>query len=452
MHRAVQTLPRAARHICRAHLYAHRRTFLNPALQYLRKTVLKSALSSNLSLVSELKQRLGQKYLLNENLHESVFLSKPLLEVSDEVALQRLTEEVFQDLEAFADGADPFALAQEDIKVVSFEMLDLAKSVYPEVSEVSRYLLQIPGKRVRPLLCVLVNRAMERAYPDQFREGDNGARLLQFRLAELAEMIHTASLMHDDVIDAADKRRGVEAAHRVFDNKKAILGGDFLLARACRMVAGLGSLETCQRISNAVESLARGELVQFQGLTGGGSVNQMLEVYLQKTFYKTAALMAESVCCGAILGGYEETNQKWAFEVGSNFGMAFQLYDDLLDMTSSAEKLGKPAMSDLAAGVATAPLIFSAAGSQTGSSGRETEREVAGLVSRKLRGEGDLQKAAQLIEGGLGLQRTRAAVGLHCRRTLDLLKEVPPGHDGRPNVFVRGLAALLLHTVTRTKG
>ncbi len=150
----------------------------------------------------------------------------------------------------------------------------------------------------------------------------------QRRLAEITEMIHTASLFHDDVIDKATTRRNMSTVNQVFGNKLAILGGDFLLSRASVSLARLRNLEVVELLSTVIEHLVKGEIMQMKGSSTGRSA---LEYYLRKNFYKTASLMGHSCLAAAVLGGYNEDLRRAAYLYGTYVGQAFQLIDDALD-------------------------------------------------------------------------------------------------------------------------
>merc|ERR1719491_1563283 len=219
----------------------------------------------------------------------------------------------------------------------------------------------------------------------------SGLEEQQYRLAEISEMIHTASLFHDDVIDGADTRRGAPAVHKVFGNKMAILAGDYLLARASIFLARLRDVEVVETMSTIIEHLVRGEVMQMKGTITTSSNNtsttnlaeERLIQYLRKNFYKTASLMANSCKSAAILGGYNDTIVTAAYRYGKHLGVAFQLVDDILDFDGSASVMGKPALADLHAGLATAPVLFAA---------EMFPLEMQPLMERKFREEGDIDK------------------------------------------------------------
>jgi geranylgeranyl pyrophosphate synthase len=209
----------------------------------------------------------------------------------------------------------------------------------------------------------------------------------QRRLSEVIEMIHTASLLHDDVLDSAATRRNVPSLNAVFGNKLSILAGDFLLARASVSLARLRDPLVTESVSSIIEHLVKGEIMQLKpsltcanasptaaattaspiprsffrpsssaALTPEFRVD--LSHYLTKSYYKTASMLAHGCRSAALLGAHSPRTQQLAEEYGKNLGLAFQIVDDLLDITSTSSMLGKPAFNDLASGVVTAPILF----------------------------------------------------------------------------------------------
>lgn len=218
-------------------------------------------------------------------------------------------------------------------------------------------------------------------------DGGNGTDILpaQRRLAEITELIHTASLLHDDVIDNAVTRRSAVSANLEFGNKMAVLAGDFLLGRASVALARLRDPEVIELLSTVIANLIEGEFMQLKN-TERDELNpsfteETLTYYLQKTYLKSASLISKSCRAAALLGHSSPEIVEAAYSYGRNLGLAFQLVDDMLDYTISGEELGKPAGADLELGLATAPLLFAWRGNP----------ELGALVGRKFKGEGDVQ-------------------------------------------------------------
>lgn len=213
----------------------------------------------------------------------------------------------------------------------------------------------------------------------------------QRRLAEITELIHTASLLHDDVIDHSTSRRGAPSANLQFGNKMAVLAGDFLLGRASVALARLRNAEVVELLATVIANLVEGEFMQLKNTSRDERrprwSEDALAYYLQKTYLKTASLISKSCRAAALLGGADSRTVDAAYEYGRNLGLAFQLVDDLLDYTRSGDDLGKPAGADLELGLATAPLLFA----------WKTMPELGNLVGRKFEQEGDVERVRPLV-------------------------------------------------------
>lgn len=212
---------------------------------------------------------------------------------------------------------------------------------------------------LNPDLALLSSRAM----PATIEEHGMPAVLgTQRRLAEIVELIHTASLLHDDVIDHAETRRGQPSANVFSGNKLSILAGDFMLGRASVYLARLRQPDVIELIAEVISELVKGELFQLRNTsvahTDPNYLQKSLEYYLEKTYLKSASLISKSCRAAAILGGATEEVANAAFVYGKHMGLAFQLIDDVLDYTQSAETIGKPAGQDLELGLATAPVFY----------------------------------------------------------------------------------------------
>ncbi len=205
----------------------------------------------------------------------------------------------------------------------------------------------------------------------------------QRRLAEITELIHTASLLHDDVIDHSESRRGAPSANLEFGNKMAVLAGDFLLGRASVALARLRNAEVVELLATVIANLVEGEFMQLKNTASDEAKpvwsEATLQYYLQKTYLKTASLISKSCRAAALLGGRDSATVEAAYGYGKNLGLAFQLVDDMLDYTRSAKDLGKPAGADLELGLATAPLLFA----------WRDRPELGALVGRKFSEPGD---------------------------------------------------------------
>ncbi|TFJ87238.1 hypothetical protein NSK_001570 [Nannochloropsis salina CCMP1776] len=324
-----------------------------------------------------------------------------------------------------ARGVDPFK--------------SLLGSDHPVLEACAKYFFELDGgKKIRPTMVLLISRAVAAHAPAQ---GVNGSRAFtstsesptplpsQKRLAEITEMIHTASLFHDDVIDEADERRGVPSINKIYGNKMAILAGDFLLARASVSLARLRNIEVVELLSTVIEHLVKGEVMQSrpQALLDGSGTGEngqaALEYYLHKNFYKTGSLMANSCRAAVLLAGGGDALQYQAFAYGRHVGLAFQLVDDVLDFEQTSETLGKPALNDLRHGLATAPVLLAA---------RTFPDEVGDMVKRKFASEGDVERALDLVQRSDGLKKAKDLALVQAEQAMEaaLTMNPSPARDG----------------------
>ncbi|ORY34648.1 isoprenoid synthase domain-containing protein [Naematelia encephala] len=228
----------------------------------------------------------------------------------------------------------------------------------------------------------------------------------QRRLASITEMIHVASLLHDDVIDTSPLRRGSPSAPSAFGNKLSILSGDFLLGRASVALARLGSREVVELLATVIANLVEGEVLQLRATSAPETTpsRKGFEEYMRKTYLKTASLMAKSARASVILGGCGTGPTKqgeWvkdvAYGYGRNLGIAFQLIDDALDYLPDSSTLGKPSSgADLRLGLATAPALFA----------WESNPALGPLILRKFEEPGDVEIAKDMVARSNGLERT----------------------------------------------
>lgn len=417
----------------------------------------------------------------------------------------------------------PQAKFNDPFSIVSHEMSNLAKSIasliglgHPTLNRVSSYYFEAEGKNVRPLLVLLLSRALSKIPEDQRQripidhydvteqphfkgtptstsvagnsiddlisplailhginprvildplskpmdslpefDTQNGILPKQRRLAEIVEMIHTASLLHDDVIDLSDLRRGRPSGNIAFTNKMAVLAGDFLLGRASVAIARLRNPEVIELLSTTIANLVEGEFMQLKNtvLSNNGdsivndgenkaipestgkvptkeheylvqkptevdhkvNVDAAFEYYLHKTYLKTALLMSKLSRAAAVLSGSNDEVIEQCYQFGRNLGLCFQLVDDMLDYTSLDLLIGKPSQADLKLGLATAPILFA---------WRERP-ELGALIGRKFKEPGDVEIARRTVEQHDGVAKTRAMAQEYCNRALANLRVLP---------------------------
>ncbi len=236
-----------------------------------------------------------------------------------------------------------FGTIADDLAAVDEAIHEVANVEHPFLRQTLRLTLAATGKRLRPALTLLAARLHENTL----------ARRVE--LAVAAELLHTATLVHDDVIDRSDARRGHQTVHAAFGNTLAVLTGDYLFGKSGELVASLGSTGIMRVFSWAVMEVVKGEMLRP---TLGDDLNQTEHDYLAKIRGKTAALLA--MCCetGAMLDADDLGTVGHLHAYGMNLGMAFQIVDDVLDYTATEEQLGKPVGSDLRQGTVTLPALY----------------------------------------------------------------------------------------------
>jgi solanesyl diphosphate synthase len=317
------------------------------------------------------------------------------------------------------ERCDPFVLVQEEMASLSGDIQDLVSSDHPVLSQVAKYFFELDsGKKVRPVMVLLMSHALS-AQSSSSNISSSNLLPMQVRLAEIAEMIHTASLFHDDVIDKADTRRGVPSVNKMFGNKMAILAGDFLLARASISLARLRNCDVVEVMSTIIEHLVKGEVMQMRVLAkkaGNDTPDELISYYLKKNYYKTGSLMANSCMSAALLRGdgasAHDINNAYLY--GKHVGLAFQLVDDVLDFEGNVESLGKPALADLTSGLATAPVLFAA----------QKHPQLYKLIERKFEGEGDIAEAMRLVADSDGIARTKELALVHAERACEAVMQL----------------------------
>lgn len=300
-----------------------------------------------------------------------------------------------------------FTPVEADLRLLADNLKQLVGNRHPILFAAAEHLFGAGGKRIRPAIVLLISRAtmLEQDITPRHR-----------RLAEITEMIHTASLVHDDVVDESDVRRGVPTVHSLFGNRIAILAGDFLFAQSSWYLANLDNLEVVKLLSEVIMDLATGEIQQGLNRFDAGI---SIETYIEKSYYKTASLIANSSKAAGLLSEVSRETVEHLYNYGRHFGIAFQIVDDILDFTSTTDTLGKPVGSDLKSGNLTAPVLFALA--------QKPSLEV--LIDREFAQEGDLEQALALIQDSQGIQQARDLAAHHAKLAIEHLAVLPPSES-----------------------
>ncbi len=265
-----------------------------------------------------------------------------------------------------------FELCAEDMAAVDRLIRSSLDSNVVLIRQIAEYIIGSGGKRLRPMLVVLAARAC----------GYSGEH--HVTLAAIVEFIHTATLLHDDVVDESDLRRGQESAHAVWGNAASVLVGDFLYSRSFQMMVTVDSMRVMEVLSDATNTIAEGEVEQLLNMHDPEVSEERYFSVIEK---KTAKLFEAACQLGAVLAGREEREQDLA-RFGRELGAAFQVTDDVLDYTAEAATLGKNIGDDLAEGKPTLPLILSR---------QYLGAEERGLIDAAIR-EGGLERIGRIVE------------------------------------------------------
>lgn len=301
------------------------------------------------------------------------------------------------------------SLVQQDLKGLYEDIREALSRTQPELKTIAQYYFNGEGKAIRPVITM----CMARAINYHLDEHSPIVVAKQQKVAQIAEMIHTASLVHDDVIDAADSRRGRPSVNVLWGQKKSIVAGDFILAVASGMLARLHNEQVIILLSQVLADLVQGEFMQ---LGARENEEERFTHYTNKTFKKTASLIAYSCQAVAVLSGADSHFQTVAFQFGRQLGMAFQLVDDLLDFVATSAQLGKPAAADLRLGLATAPVLFAA----------EKYPELNPLIMRRFQEPGDAEIAFNRVLQSDGLQQTKELARSYCHEAVSQLALLAP--------------------------
>ncbi|XP_059668763.1 solanesyl diphosphate synthase 3, chloroplastic/mitochondrial isoform X2 [Cornus florida] len=315
----------------------------------------------------------------------------------------------------------------------------------PKLASAAEYFFKmgVEGKRFRPTVLLLMATALNVHIPGPAPDGvvdtlSTELRTRQQCIAEITEMIHVASLLHDDVLDDADTRRGIGSLNAVMGNKLSVLAGDFLLSRACVALASLKNTEVVSLLATVVEHLVTGETMQ---MTSTSAQRCSMEYYLQKTYYKTASLISNSCKAIALLAGQTAEVSMLAYEYGKNLGLAFQLIDDVLDFTGTSASLGKGSLSDIRHGIVTAPILFAI----------EEFPQLRAIVDRGFDSPADVDLALDYLGKSRGIQRTRELATKHANLASSAIDSLPETDDEDVRKSRRALVDLTHRVIKRTK-
>ena len=271
----------------------------------------------------------------------------------------------------------------DDIKIFQDEFENALKSEVRLINSISKYMIRNKGKNIRPILTILSARLC------------GEPTLNSYKAAAMMELLHVATLIHDDVVDEATLRRGKPSVNRVWKNKLSVLMGDFILSKALINMIGLKDFEALEQISSTAEKLSAGEILQIEK-----SITRSMteDVYFEMIGQKTASLIATSCELGAITTTKREDDRLATYSFGQNLGMAFQIKDDLFDLLGSESDTGKNGGGDVKQNMITLPLIFAKANMS-----RLDYRQLKKLLKTKKKNRSILNKISGIVEEAGGI-------------------------------------------------
>jgi octaprenyl-diphosphate synthase len=299
-----------------------------------------------------------------------------------------------------------YQLVAPELELVEEELKEYTRSDVPTISQIGEYLVAGGGKRIRPVLLLLTAKMLGIASPTSIR------------LAAVVEFIHNATLVHDDVIDGADTRRGRPSANSHWGNPMTVLAGDWLYMQSFAVALGERNFEVLNALIELTQRMVEGELLQ---LTFLGRCDTTQEQLLEIVERKTACLFSGCMRLPAIAAGVNHGSVERLADIGKSLGMAFQLVDDLLDLTSTAEILGKPVANDLKEGKMTLPVLFAIVNGKP-----EDTRKVQKVLNDRDFRSVDRSEILSLVERADALNRTRVMAQSYALRAKNLLEEFPP--------------------------
>ncbi len=267
---------------------------------------------------------------------------------------------------------------QKEIELVNAQILARMQSDVPLIPQLAGYLINSGGKRIRPILTIASAKLCG------YNQGQR-----HIALAACVEFIHTATLLHDDVVDESDQRRGKETANNIWGNQASVLVGDFLFSRSFELMTEDGSLDVLRVLSKASAIIAEGEVAQLQAAS---NLETTIDDYMTIIHGKTAALFAAATEVGAIVAEQSLENKEALRLYGLNLGIAFQIADDILDWSANAEELGKNTGDDFREGKITLPVILAYAASND-----EEKSFWQRCLGDLEQHEGDLETAKKII-------------------------------------------------------
>ncbi|HBG48866.1 MAG TPA: solanesyl diphosphate synthase [Cyanobacteria bacterium UBA9971] len=313
---------------------------------------------------------------------------------------------------------------EEDLNRLEMKLSESLTSGNTRLDEITGYIIKTGGKRLRPALVFLFAKALNNGFLSSNH----------FYLGEAVEMVHTASLIHDDVIDEAETRRGFLTVGKKWNYRTAVIVGDFILARSLTKLVSVGGVAT-ELFANMLNELCIGEIQQ------GDQKFKIIsfEDYIKKSERKTAKLfVAGAECAATITPDANNLIIKAVRDYSLNFGIAFQIMDDILNFTGNRKKVGKPAGNDLKNGILTAPVLFALEEFE-----KNKDSTLKKLINNKLKGKKDFNQAMNLILKSNGIQKSRDLTQYYIEEAINALEVM------EDSIYKKSLINLAVYTLKR---
>ncbi len=316
----------------------------------------------------------------------------------------------------------PIHSINNELKQLNNNLNKMIAAENPILYAAAKQLFNAGGKRIRPTIVFLISK---------FLNLQDEVSNEQKRLAEITEIIHTASLVHDDIIDNCDTRRGIDTVHNAFNNKIAVLAGDFLFAQSSWYLANLNNLDVVKTISKIITDFAEGEVQQ-----GIKSFDIQISIaeYNEKSFYKTASLLACSCKATVMLNSNNIHVQNDFYLYGKHLGLAFQIIDDILDIQGTFHDLGKPPGSDLKNGNLTAALILAL----------NQKPKLQSMIDQEFQFKTDINEAIKMIKKTNAIQKAKDLAEEHIQLAIHIIKKK---HSNKNNKNLLLIAYYILYRI-----
>jgi|TARA_B110000495_G_C23006723_1_gene594820 geranylgeranyl pyrophosphate synthase len=294
------------------------------------------------------------------------------------------------------------SLVNDELLMVMLELNEISNNHKTESNlneNIINHVLSIPGKQLRPSLTIICSKIWDDEIDDKV-----------IKMATAVELLHIATLVHDDTVDFADTRRGEKTASNIWGPHIAVLVGDFLFATSAEYVCETDSIRLIKQFASTISDLAKGQLKEIENSV---NINLKTNDYINIIFQKTGSLFATSAMSGALLGGAKESDINFIYEYGKKLGLGFQIFDDVLDFEGEESKLGKPIGSDLKNGIMTLPSIIAIKNNKKLKeeiekmftlSKKDKEEVIPGLVEKVVNSEAielSKEKAEKLIDDSI---------------------------------------------------